>query len=136
MAVDHEARGGTDGLAYRRDACEPGLHRALTVTRRADVPRYFIERRELECHMAGVAGGACAGREAFRTALDGAPVDVGVDRYGVAPDAETLGQRAVTRLGVKTPQRLVESADDARIEDVARSMPSRESAGVFERRFA
>ena len=53
MAVDHQARVGTDGLAYRRDACEPSLHRTLTVTRRADVLRYFIERRELERHMAG-----------------------------------------------------------------------------------
>ena len=127
---------GPDGLAYRRDACEPSLHRTLTVTRRADVLRYFIERRELERHMAGVAGGACAVREAFRTALNGAPVDVGVDRYAVAPDAETLGQRAAMGLGVKIPQRLVESADDARLEDVPRGMPGRESARVFQRSFA
>ena len=69
MAVDHEARVGSDGLAYRRDACQTGLHRAYTVTRRADPPVHFVKRCELEGHVAGRDGCAGAGRETFGTAL-------------------------------------------------------------------
>ena len=80
------------------------------------------------------ACGARAGREAVGTALHGAPVDVGVDRYAIASDAQRLGQRAAIDLGVEVPQRLVESADDARLEDVPRGMPGGETAGLFRRR--